>query len=90
MTQYLDAPPPAIAGEHGDLHTFRVCCRLVRAFTFEDDEAMMLLTSWCTHRDGVTIDAAWSIGRGARHGPLQPGGAQPPDAQPVRPRVLPD
>jgi hypothetical protein len=44
--RYLDALPPAIAGEHGDLHTFRVCCRLVRGFALEDDEAMMLLTSW--------------------------------------------
>ena len=44
--RYLNAIPPAIAGEHGDLHTFRVCCRLVRGFALEDDEAMMLLTSW--------------------------------------------
>ena len=44
--RYLNALPPAIAGEHGDLHTFRVCCRLVRGFALEDDEAMMLLTSW--------------------------------------------
>ena len=44
--RYLDALPPAIAGEHGDLHTFRVCCRLVRGFALADDEAMMLLTSW--------------------------------------------
>jgi hypothetical protein len=24
--------PPAIAGQHGDVHTFRVCCRLARGF----------------------------------------------------------
>lgn len=44
--RYLNALPPAIAGEHGDLHTFRVCCRLVRGFALDDDKAMMLLTSW--------------------------------------------
>jgi hypothetical protein len=44
--RYLDAVPPAIAGEHGDLHTFRVCCRLVRGFALEDDAAFALLSSW--------------------------------------------
>ena len=44
--RYLHTLPPAISGEHGDLHTFRVCCRLVRGFALNDDEAMMLLTSW--------------------------------------------
>src|SRR5690606_26200076 len=28
--RYLAKVPPAVAGQHGDLHTFRVCCRLVR------------------------------------------------------------
>ena len=27
--RYLASVPPAIAGQHGDVHTFRVCCRLV-------------------------------------------------------------
>ena len=31
---------PAIAGHHGDLHTFRVCCRLARGFALDDDEAL--------------------------------------------------
>lgn len=44
--RYLDALPPAIAGEHGDLHTFRVCCRLVRGFALSDDEALSLLANW--------------------------------------------
>jgi hypothetical protein len=44
--RYLNVLPPAIAGEHGDLHTFRVCCRLVRGFALDDAEALMLLTSW--------------------------------------------
>jgi hypothetical protein len=44
--RYLETIPPAIAGEHGDLHTFRVCCRLVRGFALDDDEAVTLLASW--------------------------------------------
>jgi hypothetical protein len=41
--RYLETIPPAIAGEHGGLHTFRVCCRLVRGFALDDDEALTLL-----------------------------------------------
>ena len=44
--RYIAAMPPAIAGQHGDLHTFRVCCRLVRGFALSDAEAMALLGEW--------------------------------------------
>lgn len=44
--RYLAALPPAIAGQHGDLHTFRVCCRLVRGFALDDVEALTLLSDW--------------------------------------------
>jgi hypothetical protein len=44
--RYLEALPPAIAGEHGDLHTFRVCCRLVRGFALSDHDAICLLADW--------------------------------------------
>jgi hypothetical protein len=44
--RYLECVPPAITGQHGDLHTFRVCCRLVRGFALEDDEAFTVLASW--------------------------------------------
>jgi hypothetical protein len=44
--RYLSVLPPAIAGSHGDVHTFRVCCRLVRGFALEDDEALHLLRVW--------------------------------------------
>jgi hypothetical protein len=44
--RYLAALPPAIAGSHGDLHTFRVCCRLVRGFALDDGEALALLQEW--------------------------------------------
>ena len=44
--RYLAVLPPAIAGNHGDVHTFRVCCRLVRGFALEDYEALHLLRVW--------------------------------------------
>lgn len=46
---YLRAIPPAIAGQHGDLHTFRVCCRLVRGFALTDADALELLAEWNLH-----------------------------------------
>jgi hypothetical protein len=44
--RYLAVLPPAIAGQHGDLQTFRVCCRLVRGFALSDAEALSLLSDW--------------------------------------------
>jgi hypothetical protein len=44
--RYLARVPRAIAGKHGDVHTFRVCCRLVRGFALRDDEALEVLTEW--------------------------------------------
>ena len=44
--RYLTSVPPAIAGQHGDVHTFRVCCRLVRGFALNDDEALRVLSDW--------------------------------------------
>ncbi len=44
--QYTAAIPPAIAGEHGDVHTFRVCCRVVRGFGLTDDDALSVLREW--------------------------------------------
>ena len=46
--RYLRAVPPAVAGQHGDVHTFRVCCRLVRGFALSDADALMLLVDWNT------------------------------------------
>ena len=45
-TRYLSSVPPAIAGQHGDVHTFRVCCRLIRGFALTDDQALQVLTDW--------------------------------------------
>ncbi len=44
--RYLERVPPAITGQHGDVHTFRVCCRLVRGFALDDDEAFAVLERW--------------------------------------------
>jgi hypothetical protein len=44
--RYAATLPPAITGEHGDLHTFRVCCRLARGFALSDDQALELLQAW--------------------------------------------
>jgi hypothetical protein len=46
--RYLAALPPAIAGSHGDVHTFRVCCRVVRGFALDDEQALELLQEWNT------------------------------------------
>ncbi len=44
--RYLASVPPAIAGEHGDVQTFRVCCRLTRGFALDDQQALHVLAEW--------------------------------------------
>lgn len=44
--RYLSAVPPAIMGQHGDTATFRACCRLVRGFALDDDNALFVLSEW--------------------------------------------
>ena len=44
--RYIAAIPPAVTGQHGDVATFRVCCRLVRGFALKDDDALTVLTDW--------------------------------------------
>ena len=44
--RYLASVPPAISGRHGDVHTFRVCCRLTRGFALEEDQALAVLSEW--------------------------------------------
>jgi len=53
--RYLAAIPPAVAGRHGDADTFRVCCRLVRGFALEDEDAMLVLNEW-----NVRCEPPWS------------------------------
>lgn len=43
---YLASVPPAISGQHGDVHTFRVCCRLIRGFALTEDQALAVLAEW--------------------------------------------
>lgn len=45
-TRYLESVPPAIAGAHGDQHTFKVCCRVVRGFDLDDESAIAALLAW--------------------------------------------
>ena len=45
-TRYLESVPPAIAGAHGDQHTFKVCCRVVRGFDLDDESAIAALLTW--------------------------------------------
>ena len=44
--RYLARVEPAIVGQHGDLHTFRVCCRIVRGFELTAPEAFLVLQEW--------------------------------------------
>jgi hypothetical protein len=44
--RYLGALPPAVSGQHGDVTTFRACCRLVRGFLLDDAEAFALIREW--------------------------------------------
>lgn len=44
--RYVAAIPPAVAGNGGDAATFRVCCRLVRGFALEDEDALSVLADW--------------------------------------------
>ena len=68
--RYLAAVPPAVTGEHGDLHTFRVCCRLVRGFALSDADALAVLSEW-----NASCKPPWTerelrdkVGRARRYG----------------------
>jgi hypothetical protein len=43
---FLQCVDPAVAGQQGDLRTFRVCCRIVRGFDLSEDEAVRALSEW--------------------------------------------
>jgi len=44
--RYAATVPAAIAGQHGDVLTFRLCCRLVRGFALTDLQAFSILGEW--------------------------------------------
>ena len=68
--RYLAALPPAVSGQHGDVTTFRACCRLVRGFLLDDADALALIREW-----NARCEPPWSerelrdkIGRARRYG----------------------
>jgi hypothetical protein len=68
--QYVAAIPPAIVGQHGDVHTFRICCRVARGFALDDQEALAVLRDWNTRcqppwSEGELID---KLARARRYG----------------------
>lgn len=74
--RYLERIEPAIAGQHGDLHTFKVCCRVVRGFALTDEEALTILTDW-----NLRCQPPWTehdlrdkIARARRYGSEEVGG----------------
>lgn len=52
---FLTRVDPAVAGQQGDVRTFRVCCRIVRGFDLSDEEAMQALSDW-----NARCDPPWS------------------------------
>jgi hypothetical protein len=44
--RYIASIPPAVVGEHGDAATYRVCCRLVRGFALDEEDALAVLKEW--------------------------------------------
>jgi len=44
--RFLQFVEPAVAGQRGDLRTFRICCRIVRGCALSDDEALSVLSEW--------------------------------------------
>ena len=69
--RYLARIEPAIAGQHGDLHTFKVCCRIVRGFALSDEEALAVLTDWNARCAPPWTERAELVdaGLGGRSGP---------------------
>lgn len=54
--RYLASVPPAVTGQHGDLHTFRVCCRVVRGFALNAEDALDALAEW-----NARCEPPWSV-----------------------------
>jgi hypothetical protein len=68
--RYAARIEPAIAGQHGDLHTFRVCCRIVRGFALSDEEALVVLSEWNSRCEPPWTERELldKIGRARRYG----------------------
>jgi len=74
--RYLSSVPPAISGQHGDVHTFRVCCRLTRGFALEDEQALAVLSEWNARCEPpwTTSELLDKLRRAARYGREPVGG----------------
>ena len=46
VRRYLEATPPAVEGQGGDVHTYSVACRVVRGFDLDDVDARLVLSEW--------------------------------------------
>jgi hypothetical protein len=68
--QYIAAIPPAISGQRGDVHTFRICCRVVRGFALADHDALDVLRDWNTRCEPPWSDRelADKLSRARRYG----------------------
>ena len=68
--RYLALVPPAVTGEHGDLHTFRVCCRLARGFALDEEQALRVLSEWNERCQPpwTTAELVDKLRRAARYG----------------------
>ena len=75
-SRYLASVPPAIAGQHGDVHTFRVCCRLTRGFALDDEQALAILSEWNARCQPpwTTSELLDKLRRAARYGREPVGG----------------
>ena len=55
VQRYIERVPPAVEGQGGDAHTYKLACRLVRGFGLDDAEALAALWAW-----NQTCDPPWS------------------------------
>ena len=69
--RFLQSVEPAIAGKHGDLRTFRICCRVVRGFDLSDDEAISVLQTWNARCEPPWPEAP-TAGEGAERAQIRP------------------
>lgn len=74
--RYLAFVPPAISGQHGDVHTFRVCCRLTRGFALNQEQALEVLSEWNRRCEPpwTTAELLDKLRRAARYGREPVGG----------------
>ena len=74
--RYMASMPPAIAGQHGDVNTFRICCRLVRGFALDEDQALHVLSQWNARCEPpwTTSELLDKLRRAARYGREPVGG----------------